>query len=93
MKTLPAASEKTVEFLVGSAGEITLAMRPCLPFLSEGYRVVGRGQIHLFGEGRKIAVSLPEDIGPALAGADQILLCEFAAEGAEPVREVELSRA
>lgn len=84
--------EKTVEFLLGELGDLTLALRPILPILAEGYRCDAKGHIQIFGEGRKISLAVPEEITAALDRAENLLLCEFAASGDTPARELILSR-
>ena len=85
-------TEKVVEFMVDHVGAVTLAIRPCLKFLAEGYQLEGKDCISLFGSGRKIILDVPEEVRPALLEADQILLYEFRIDGEAPERELDLSR-
>lgn len=92
MTRSPEAVEKTVEFLIGELGDVTLALRPNLPIVAEGFRFDAKGHIQVFGQGRKISFPIPEDALETCQRADQILLCEFGASGETPERELILSR-
>lgn len=80
--------EKAVEFMTGELGDVTLALRPCLPILAEGYRIDAKGYVQIFGQGRKIGFHTPEDVAARLRQVGQLLLCEFSATGDEPEREL-----
>lgn len=92
MTRSPEAVEKTVEFLIGELGDVTLALRPNLPILAEGYRLDTKGHVQVFGQGRKISFPIPEDALQTCQRVDQILLCEFGVSGETPERELILSR-
>lgn len=81
--------EKLQEFMVDDLGEVTVAMRPMLPFMAEGCRVRAT-RLDIHGEGRKLTLSIPEHARTAMGEIDELLLIEFSNEGSSPFRELQL---
>lgn len=81
--------DRTFELIVSDVGEMTIVLRPKLPFTPEGYRIPG-DRLEIFGEGQKISFSLEDDILPDAKDIDQALLLEYGRTGAIPERELDL---
>jgi len=81
--------EKTVEIMISDVGEMHIVLRPRLPFLVEGYRILEK-QIELFGEGERLGLDIPEELVTEASEVDQALVTEFARSGALPVRETDI---
>jgi hypothetical protein len=81
--------EKTVEIMISDVGEMHIVLRPRLPFLVEGYRILEK-QIELFGEGERLGLEIPEELVTEALEADQALVTEFPRTGAMPVRETDI---
>jgi hypothetical protein len=83
------SAEKSIEILVGDLGELLITLRPELPFLAEGVRIRKvRHVAEIFGAGRRVSIEVGEDVWPALAQSEQVLLMEFRGTEADAFREL-----
>jgi hypothetical protein len=80
--------EASLEILVADLGDVTVTLRPEIPFLAEGVRLLERRRLEIFGERRKIVVDVPEEAVAALSAVEQVLLVEFRDSGASAFREL-----
>lgn len=83
--------DKMVEILISESGDLQIVLRPQLPFLVEGFRVLGR-DIELFGFGEKVSIPCPEGSVDEVNDVDQAIVIEFERNGAGPVRETDVLR-
>lgn len=83
--------ETIKEIIVSDIGDISIIVRPQLPFLAEGVRVLD-GEIAIFGEDRRVRIDLTDhqDKLAAIGAVDQILLSEYSETSAAPVRETDI---
>jgi hypothetical protein len=82
-------AEKTIEIIVSEVGELTIVLRPALPFEADGYRLQ-ENSIEIFGQGEKVNLPIPEDLIEEVREIDQAILFEYDRTSAEPVRETDI---
>lgn len=88
---MAADPDKMIEIMISEIGEMTIALRPPLPFEAEGYRFNDK-YVEIFGQGEKISLTLSEDIIGDAYETNQALLLEFGGNGSDPERETDLLR-
>ena len=81
--------EKVVEIIVSDIGDVRVVIRPGLDFEAEGYRIFN-GSLEIFGDGRKVSFSIPEDSRSEVLNSEQLILSEFDYGGMVPRREMDL---
>lgn len=81
--------DKTVEIMVSDVGDMTIVLRPSLPFIAEGYRLIGN-MIEVFGEDKKISLEIPTDLSSDVFETSQAILLEYAQTGSDSLRETDL---
>ena len=92
--TLREDHDKLVEFLVSAIGELRIVLRPELPFVAEGYRIVDGMYLEIFGEDRKVSFLIDEDLRDDVVdeSIEQALLIEFGRDDVEARRERDILR-
>jgi hypothetical protein len=86
---MAADPDKTVEILVSEVGDMTIVLRPSLPFLAEGYRIDG-ASLEVFGQERKISLEIPEELREDASETTRAILLEYGHSGSTPERETDL---
>lgn len=80
---------RVAEFLISDAGGVTLSVRPPLPFLPDGVRIIS-GQVEVYGDTKRLRFDADPDLIRAIGQASGLLLIEHPAEGDVAPRELEL---
>ena len=85
------AGEKTFELQFRDDGPACV-VRPQFPFLAEGFRIVGAGELEIHGEGRRLRFALSREEASQMVREEELTLYEFPAVGSIPMREIILVR-
>ena len=80
---------RVAEFLISDAGGVTLSVRPPLPFLPDGVRLIRTG-VEVFAGPLRLQLEADPEQREAILMVGGLLLVEHSTEAGTPPRELEL---